>query len=81
MSFMHITCPWCGVEYTFGVVGKQQIGSGHRCEVQAECDTTGCSRLGSFYVAPRWPDDDREFSCSAHVGQRAIVMCRSGDGG
>lgn len=36
MSFMILTCEHCGQTYTFGVVGMDMVGSGHRCPVNSK---------------------------------------------
>lgn len=37
MSYFINRCPWCGESYDFGVVGIQQIGTGHpECVVRDE---------------------------------------------
>jgi hypothetical protein len=46
MSFLHITCNWCGERYTTGIVGSWPVGTGHVCTVDKPCSIAGCSELG-----------------------------------
>lgn len=77
MSFLHITCPWCGTEYTFGLVGSDIIGYPHTtCEGHKRCQMEGCEEDGNYFVMNRIGPDyaDYEFSCEKHICDRAIYM-------
>lgn len=75
MSFMFITCAWCGTEYTFGIVGRDMVGSGHTCTAVVPCSTEGCEEPGNFFVVGHKDAlaEKGEFACSDHIGERVIV--------
>lgn len=73
MSFMHVTCPWCGTNYTWGIVGSQMVGSGHECQADVACDTEGCETTARHLVAANRESDAVAFSCADHIGGRVIM--------
>lgn len=72
MSFMFLTCAWCGEQYTFGIVGTTMIGSGHLCTKEIACDTEGCEQVARFLVCEMKASEDQSFACSDHIGDRVI---------
>jgi hypothetical protein len=76
MSFMFLTCAWCGEDYTFGIVGTSMVGSGHSCTATVPCDTDGCDEPARWLVADERNRGDTEsivFSCKRHIGDCVIV--------
>lgn len=47
---MVIECLWCGETYTFGIVGIQQVGTGHACQALVDCIEDGCDMPGRCLV-------------------------------
>jgi hypothetical protein len=75
VSHFTITCPWCGERYTFGIVGTQQVGSGHECTTRIECSEDGCHEAGVVQTVERLGPDGPEgarFVCPDHI--TAIIM-------
>lgn len=75
MSFMFITCHWCGTEYTFGIVGRTMVGSGHTCTAIVPCATEGCDARAPFFVVDQLDTqaEHGEFACGDHIGDRVIM--------
>ena len=69
MSLFTIKCPWCGVTYSTGVVGSQQIGF-HRCGGHEDCSSPNCSKEGDVLVLRK---GEKTFSCMAHLKSSDIV--------
>lgn len=79
MSFMVVECPWCGETYTFGIVGTQQIGSGHTCGALVDCIEKGCDQPGRYLVAHGLPVQEHVMCCLDHIGDGVILGCQRGD--
>lgn len=82
MSFLVMTCAWCGDDYTTGMVGSTLVGSGHVCAVRVPCDR--CERTGNVLVAECLGPDGEEgqsFACFDHVGDRVILQLQPRVGG
>lgn len=81
MSFFKVTCPWCGTEYTTGIVGRQPVGSGHRCRAEIEC--VDCDAPARFAVRANdrdcesgLTDGDRLLVCAKHTAGRVMFMAQ-----
>lgn len=74
MSLMHLTCPWCGCEYRFGIVGSEMIG-GHSCDAVKHCDTNQCPAAAKWLVED--VDGATAFTCTDHIGDRIVLQSHS----
>lgn len=71
---MLLTCPWCGCEYRFGVVGSEMIG-GHSCDAVKHCETKQCSSAAEWLVES--PSGESSFVCTDHIGDRIVLQSHS----
>jgi hypothetical protein len=88
---MHLICPWCGQNYTTGIVGSMPVGTGHDCRETAVCSAAACEREGRFYVVTpvqrlsgESPEDSAlrelataEFRCGQHLGGVIVLYAEA----